>query len=189
MREGSQEGRRDRESERESESEIVRERQKRGKGLVKEQEDRTDYVLHFRTTKSDISEPHSRSFANGSARKKESGDGRTVREEPQAAFLAIPSSRFRTLEYERQVNGAWLLNKAPSVPRFENAAKERKKKATFSLGYFLESKGSTSSPSTRTSPGNDDRQQRYNQFRNTNYRGGAYILPDRLSNILINGYS
>lgn len=143
---------------------------------MKEQEDRTDYVLHFRTTKSDISEPHSRSSANGSARKKESGDGRSVREEPQAAFLTIPSSRFRTLEYERQVNGAWLLNKAPSVPRFEKAAKERKKKATFSLGYLprfrSESKGSTSSPSTRTSPGNDDRQQRYNQFRNTNYRGG-----------------
>lgn len=91
MREGSWERRRDRQTN--IQTQIVRDVTEGRGPPVKEQvqEDRAGYVLPFRTTKSQISESVVEFCEQGPPedKRKKSGDGRTVGEEPQAVFLAI----------------------------------------------------------------------------------------------------
>lgn len=81
-------------------SERDSKRRQRGKGAP--QRSRRIDVLPFPNREIRGLRIHSRSSANEV--RYESGDGRSVGEEPQAVF--VPRSRFRTLEYEWQVNGA-----------------------------------------------------------------------------------
>lgn len=101
-------------------------RRQRGKGLVTE-EDRADYILPLRTTKSDISEPRSRSSAKqGPPERKWGRSEKSLGQCSSPSFLALYN-----IEIRETSESSVVAEQGAVCPSFRKSCRRKKEKSNF----------------------------------------------------------